>query len=144
MASVLSRSRRSVDACPRRGNTSSANVVAAAIKVALAVDIIAASAAATTNPRIPLGSVRVDDAHERHVGIRERRQKRFRSHSDQRTADAIQHAIRGCRRAGEPRDIRASRREYALPDVLADHDAEEIVQRESEEHWQPQRRQREV
>ena len=57
IARVLTRSARSVDLPPSLGNTSSAKVVAAAIKVALAVDIIAASAAATTMPRIPFGSV---------------------------------------------------------------------------------------
>src|SRR6185295_12626681 len=56
IARVLTRSASRVGLPPILGNTSSANVVAAAINVALAVDIIAASAAAATMPRIPVGS----------------------------------------------------------------------------------------
>ncbi len=70
-----------------------ATIVDEASSAADAVDMIAASAAASTSPVMPIGQHRLGDRRERLVGTLEPRDDDLGRGADQRSGDAVDHAV---------------------------------------------------
>ena len=105
----------------------------AASRQALAVDMIAASAAASTRPRRPTGSTALticaNAGSPSASGGRKTRARR----ADQRAGQRVDQAVQPDADAAVARHLDAARGEHALPDILADDDAEEIQNEERED-----------